>query len=231
MSRIDLGDLLLAISRVPRALTARSEERRHRKLMRKAARFAIGELPENTFGKIVGVARPANKRLLEAPLSGRLCVYYETYIDAMLGGSLLRTLANEQEGLAFVVEDGDARVLVDPTNAFMSTGIDFVTTSTLYMPDAREGALLRRHGLFPPISEKAGRFANGLRFREAIIEADERIAVFGAGVRELDAEAATRSSDSGGGERGYRDQGAPTRLRLSGTSKFPLFISDDPRAL
>lgn len=231
MSRIDLGELILALSRVPRALTARSEERRHRKLMRKATRFALGDLPENTFGKIVGVARPANKRLLEAPLSGRLCVYYETHVDALLGASYVRTIATEQEGLAFVVEDGDARVLVDPTNAFMSTGIDFVSTSTFYLPAPREEALLRRHGLFTPVSGKAVRYADGLRYREAIIEADERIAVFGAGVREVDAEAATRIGSSGDGERGYRDAGAPTRMRLSGTSKFPLFISDDPRTL
>ena len=55
--RVNLGDLILAIARTPRALKARAEERRHRKLMRKAPRFSLAELPENTFGKVVGIAR------------------------------------------------------------------------------------------------------------------------------------------------------------------------------
>jgi hypothetical protein len=62
--------------------------------------------------------------------------------------------------------------------------------------------------------------ADGLRYREAILECDEMIAVVGGGIRERDLEATPDS---------YRD-GSATRLCFSGTSKHPLFISDDPRA-
>lgn len=213
--RLSLADLVGAIARAPSALRRNAEERKHRKLMRQAPYYALAELPENTFGKIVGVTRPDRQRLLEAPLSGRLCVYYEVAIDAMAGKSMLKTLATEQEGIAFVLADGDARAFIDPANAFISTGIDHVTHSTLNLASTNQQALLERHGLFGTRLP----LADGLRYREAIIEADERIAVFGGGVREPDPEA-----DAGA----YRDS-PPTRMCLTGTSRFPLFVSDDPR--
>jgi hypothetical protein len=46
------------------------------------------------------------------------------------------------------------------------------------------------------------------------------VAVFGGGVREPDPDGVSMT---------YRD-GAPTRLHLTGTAKFPLFVSDDPRS-
>lgn len=48
--------------------------------------------------------------------------------------------------------------------------------------------MLERHKLFG----KAVRFTDGLRYREAIIEADEHIAVFGGGVREPDPDGGQR---------------------------------------
>lgn len=187
--------------------------------MKRAPQFSLAEMPENTFGKVVGLARPEQKRLLEAPLSGRLCVYYEAYVDAMYNGSFVRTLANEQEGLAFIVDDATGRALVDPTVAFMSTGVDYVSLPGLTDRSEREQSFLRRTGT---VVKKLGMFVDGLRFREAIIEADERIAVFGGGVREPDPAGRTES---------YRGQGMPTRLCLSGSDRFPLFISDDPESL
>lgn len=204
--------------RVPAALTRGSQARRHRALMRGATRYTIGEMPENTFGKVVGRARPANKRLIEAPLSGRLCVYFEVAIDAMVGPSMVRQLAFEQEGIAFVLEDDTGRAFVDPANAYMSTAQDNVTTSTLALASTRQEALLVRHGLS---GRRVPFGVDQLRYREAIIEADERVAVFGGGVREPDPDADPAS---------YRDSVA-TRLCLIGTDQFPLFISDDPAAL
>ncbi len=217
-TQLSYGEVFSFFARLPGALRRRAEERRHRKLMRKAPTYALGDLPENTFGKVVGVTRPSHRRLIEAPLSGRLCVYYEAYVDAMAGASMLRTLASEQEGIAFTLEDGHARAFVDPAHASMSTAIDHVSTSTLTNATDRQQAMLTRHKLFG----KAISFADGLRYREAIIEADERIAVFGGGVREPDPEAGSES---------YRGAGVPTRLCLSGSERFPLFISDDPRSL
>ncbi len=217
MNRLNLTDLIGLASRMPGALRRRLAERRHRKLMHAAPRFALAEMPENTFGKLVGLARPADGRLLEAPLSGRLCVYYEVSIDAMANRTMLRTLVTEQEGIPFVLADGDSRAFVDPAHAVMSTGIDHVTSSTLRLRTPREEALLARHRLL----EFSHPLADGLRYRESILEADERIAVFGGGVREPDPEESAAS---------YRGA-PPTRLCITGTSRFPLFISDDPRSV
>jgi hypothetical protein len=217
-SRPGLIDLIRAMRRIPSALTRGSQARRHRALMKEATRYSIADMPENTFGKLVGRARPSNKRLIEAPLSGRLCVYFEVAIDAISGGAMVRQLAAEQEGIAFILDDDTGRAYIDPATAYMSTAQDKVATSTLALASPRQEALLTRHGLS---GRKVPFGTDGLRYREAIIEADERIAVFGGGVREPDPDADPSS---------YRD-GIATRLCLIGTDQFPLFISDDPAAL
>lgn len=212
-----LADLLFALARGPRTLRTYSTERKQRRRMRQTPRFAIAELPENTIGKLVGRVRPSSRTLLEAPLSGRLCVYYEVSIDAMSGPTLVRVLATENEGMEFMLDDGTARCFVDPAHAEISTGIDFVSRSNLRLHSDRQHDLIVRHHL----SGVRLRSADSLRFREGILECDETIAVVGGGVRDTDPEA-TRSA--------YRDENN-VRLCLTGTPKNPLLISDDPRAL
>jgi hypothetical protein len=195
-----------------------SDARRHRRLLRGARVFRAADMPENTFGKLVGRARPVGKKVLEAPVSRRLCLYYEVTIHALSGRTPFTQLGGEQQGGPFMLEDDSGRALVDPTNAFMSTAIDFTTRSSLKLFSEPAGALLERLGL----AGKRVPGADALRFDESMIEIDERIAVFGGGVREPDPDAT--------GEALFRD-GRATRLRLTGTEQFPLFISDDPKAL
>lgn len=218
MSGSNLINVLVGLGRIPRALARRAEERRHRKLMRRAPRFEIATMPENTFGKLVGVVRPSRQRLIEAPFSGRLCVYYEASLDLMDGSALVRTLVTEQEGIPFVLADAaGGRAFVDPAHAFLSTEIDHVAQATRALCPDRARALIARH----PRLERKLLPDDELRFREAILEVDERIAVFGGGVREPDPDADPAS---------YRE-GAATRLCLGGSERFPLFLSDDRRVL
>lgn len=82
----------------------------------------------------------------------------------------------------------------------------------------RERATLERMGLV-----KRDWFLTDLaHYREAILAVDERIAIYGAGVREPDPDAAPTGM--------YRDSG-PQRLRFTGTAEYPLLISGDPRTL
>ena len=211
---VDLFELLAALRRIPGAISRRFADRKHRKWLRKAPTFSIVDMPENTFAKIVGHARPFRERALEAPISKRLCVYYDVSIDQMSeNNSLVRTLTSVQDGIPFVLEDHTGVAVIDPAHAFVSSGIDAITTAN---DDTKlnERELIARTGL---------RIARGtaLRFREAVLEIDEMVAVYGGGIREPDPEGVAAMT--------YRD-GAPTRLHLTGTAKFPLFISDDPRS-
>ncbi|HUS31818.1 MAG TPA: hypothetical protein VMZ53_25125 [Kofleriaceae bacterium] len=217
MSGVRFDDLFAAFVRIPGAVGRYFADRKHRKWMRKAPTFRVRDMPENMFAKIVGHVRPFRDRAIEAPLSKRLCVYYDVSIDAMVGNSMLRTLATVQDGIPFVLRDDSGAAVIDPAHAFVSSGIDAMSESRPLEADAAQRELLVRTGL-------AGRtpaMLDSLRFREAVLELDEMVAVFGGGIREPDPEGVATMT--------YRD-GAPTRLHLTGTAKFPLFISDDPRS-
>jgi len=214
----DLVDFFAAFGRIPGAFGRYFADRKHRKWMRKAPTFSVRDIPENTFAKIVGHVRPLRERALEAPLSKRLCVYYDVSIDAMAGNSMLRTLASVQDGIPFVLQDNTGGAVIDPAHAFVSSGIDALSTSGLRDAGPAERELLIRTG----VAGRSVGMGDSLRYREAILEIDEMVAVFGGGIREPDPEGVATMT--------YRD-GAATRMHLTGTARFPLFISDDPRSL
>lgn len=215
--KVGLADLLFALARGPRTLEGYTRTRRHRRIMRDATRFSIADMPESTIGKISGRVRPLAKTLLEAPLTGRLCVYYEACVDVMMGATRLRTIVIEKEGMRFQLEDDTGRAQIDPAHARISTGIDSINFSTLRLQSERQSELLVRHN----IDQMRVPGADGLRYRESVLECDERVAVVGGGIRERDLEATPDN---------YRDIMA-TRLCFYGTEKYPLYISDDPRSL
>lgn len=191
---------------------------RHRRLLQRARAYTVATLPENTFGKIVGRARPAAGRvLLEAPFSGRLCVYYDATVHLARGKIAVRKLGSEQQGIPFTIADDTGDAHVDPVDAYVSTSFDYVEYTSTIVLDDRQRDFLRRLKLSTVLPWDG----DAIRCSEALIEVDERIAVFGGGVREPD-----RNATDGM----YRN-GSATRLCLTGTPQFPLFISDDPKAL
>jgi hypothetical protein len=210
-----------------RRLVAAFEEgffpgRRLRRRLRKAPRAELGTLEENTFARITGMVRPFDKRLLEAPLSGRLCVYYAVQVISAYGSRRREAhteIGAEQEGMSFQLEDDTATAVIDPDHARIDAAFDFESESKgAFDADERQRALLLRLQL----TRRDWWNTDRLLYREAVIEADERIALFGAAMREPDPDAAPTGM--------YRD-GRPQRLRFTGTAKYPLVISDDPRTL
>lgn len=206
-------------ARTPRRIEQYLADRRLRGTLKQAQPFALAEMPENTLGRVVGMVRPLEKQLIEAPLSGRLCVYYDVTIEPQHGedSTSLRVLASERDAIPFVLQAGEARAVIDPAHAQLSVAVDYFVR--WQNADARARVLLDRHGL----GERTPAFADGWICREAILEADETITIVGAGVREADPDAPPTSG-------GYRDNVGRTRLRLTGSARFPLIISDDPRS-
>ncbi len=184
--------------------------------LKQAKPWSIGELPEDTLGKIVGHARPVAETLT-APISGRSCVFYEVSVVQDHGKSS-STIIHELQGVPFYLEDGTGRAIVDPRGAEVVLEQDFSTSSgTLDDATPVETAFLQRHGKEP----KGWVFNKSLRYRESIIGIGESVAVLGAGVREPDPDAPP-SQD-------YRGA-MPTRLRLSNAREHKLVISDLPQA-
>jgi hypothetical protein len=181
--------------------------------LRAGKHYAIAALPESTPGRVVGIAQALNETLT-SPLSGRACVYYEVKVITNSGGPGVKVL-HERRGVPFVLLDGEVRAIVDPRHAELAVDVDVHTASGIFDdPTSAEAALLARH-------RQRGTgwiFNKVLRYEEAVIAIGETIAVFGTGVREPDPEAAPSS---------YRGE-LPTRIRLSGSRRFPLLISDKP---
>ncbi len=200
-------------------------DRKIRKLLRGAPERPLAEVEENAFVRITGTVQPHRGRVLEAPLSGRLCAYYSVVVHTRMRvvGSLVTgrvgrhdqrgfaSVFDEQQQIPFELEAGGARAVIDPASAWISSGFDYKTD----LGNERAHAAFVRLGLVGSADEP--------RFLEAILEIGERIALYGAGVREPD-------TDDTGGERGYRD-GGRFRLRFTGTDKFPLVIRDDLESL
>ena len=204
----------------PRTIKRWFAARRMRRQFRRAPAFAIAELPEDTPGKLVGVARAFTEAPLVAPLSGRPCVYYSIEIQELRAyGHAGGAFVTEQAGISFVLEDAGGRAVLDPRAAVISVVFDHHTQSKAAFDATREQReLLARHDLI----QRDWFMTESMAYREAIIGIGERIAVLGAGTREPDPDAPRAAA--------YRAE-PPTRLRLTGSPQHPLAITDDPRCV
>ncbi len=191
---------------------------RMKRQLKQAKPWSLSELPEDTHGRVIGQARALGEEL-KGPLTGRRCVYYIALVEEQRStgrSSYWRTIASETRGVPFMLEDGTGRAIVDPNGAQVALDFDGNSKSgTFNQADPVQEQFLAKHGQ----KSEGWVFNKTLRYREAMIEVGETIAVLGSGTREPDPNAAPEAA--------YRGA-PPTRLRLTSSSKFPLIISDDP---
>ncbi len=194
------------------------ESRRLKRALRAARAWPIGELPESTFGRVIGEVHPID-RVLEGPLTGRACVYYVATVEERRSNGRWgswTTLITRREGAPFLLDDGSGRAIVDPDGAETALVSERRSRSgTFNDATPAEEAFLARHGH----ASKTWGLNRSIRYTEAVIEPGAIIAVLGSGVREPDPEAKPAE--------GYRSA-PPTRLRLTSSRQHPLVISDDP---
>ncbi len=191
---------------------------RLKRALRQTPRHAIADFPENTTGKVVGQLSYLGDAL-SAPLTGRACAYFEAFVEeSQKHGKNSRwvTIIHEIKGSPFALSDESGRAIVDPSGSDVVVTIDVQTSSgTFDDATAQENAFLAQYGQ----RSQGAYFNRPLRYREGILAAGEKVAVMGMGMREPDPDVANASG-------GYRDAPA-MRLRLGGSSKHPLVISDD----
>jgi hypothetical protein len=191
---------------------------RLKRQLKAAKPWALAELPEDTHGRVIGQAYPLGEQLV-GPLTGRPCVYYIATVEEQRStgrSTYWKTIASETRGVPFMLQDGSGRAIVDPNGAQVALDFDGNSKSGTFDPaDPVQEAFLSRHGA----KSQGWVFNKSLRYREAMIEVGEMIAVLGSGVREADPNAPPEAA--------YRGS-PPTRLRLTSSPKFPLVISDDP---
>lgn len=198
-----------------------NEKARIRRELRGAPRVDLAELREGRTGRVVG--RVGEGETLQAPFTGRSCVFYEATVEEYRSSGKTgswRQVVREAMGVPFVLDDGTGRAIVDPRGARVAVDLDMTTRSGTF-DDATpvEEQFLTRHGL----RSTGWVFNKSLRYREGVIEIGETIAVMGQGVREPDPDAVGKVG-------GYRS-GPPTRLRLGGSARHPILLSDAPDTL
>ena len=198
------------------------ESPRAKQRLRRAPRRMIDAFKEGEAAKIVGTLSYLGEPL-RTPLTGRACACYEILVEeysAMGGTGSWEVVIREFKGQAFMLRDETGLAIVSPEGAELVITLDSQTKSgTFYEPTVRETNFLKSHGR----KGKGWVFNKTLRYREGILEEGESVAVLGQGVNEPDPDGADQVS-------GYR-QGPPMRLRLGGSKKRPLVISDAPETL
>lgn len=195
-----------------RTITGWFEARRIRRQFRTTRRWPIGEIPEDTLGTLRGRVDVFEDGWLEAPLSGRRCVYYSVVVDehlGMYGRGALTTIARFTDSVPFVIAEDGSRAVIDLAQAVVSAALDVEETCS-----PADGATARQRALLDHIRTDWFR-STVLTLREGVLELGEEVHLLGTGVREPDPDRPPASA--------YRGD-APTRLRLGGAT---LIVTDD----
>jgi hypothetical protein len=179
---------------------------------------AVRDVAPGQLVRIVGEAR--GKRRLVAPFSGRECFHWRVVVQEYFRSGKTghwETIIDEQAGVTFRVRDatGVARISKVNRQVVIEQEIEQdMSTSSGWLNDASphiEIFLLERRR-----SSKGDFLNKRMRFREAVLEIHERVAVVGVGHWEID------PRGKGGG--GYRD--VPKRLVMRAPPGRALMVSD-----
>ena len=240
-----LLDLFMAALCASTALAAvwgwwAAKNRELKQALRNAKLVPISKYPNGKRKRIVGELSLLDEALI-APLSGRQCAVYVVVVERPGGGSgvggsmgadgmgtggpvVPETPAYEMRCASFVIRDQTRRAIVHPEHARVAlTMVEHSTSSWSDDPTSPEQALLRRLA-----KEELGDLINErLRFREGVIEPGAVVAVLGHGVVSLD-EAPDGPNEHHGG---YRAPAGQTKVTVTGSSRAPVLISDDPSVL
>jgi len=178
---------------------------------------AISSLQENQLAKIIGKAKPI-KEVLKAPLSGRKCVYYRIKVEQKTGGKNQhwKTIINDEIAPNFLIESYSGKVLIKMTN-FKGYFVEDVLFKSGHFNDATHKLehYLEVHG---KKSLNIWGLNKTLRYKEAIVEVGEKVAVMGT-VKYENIE-----------KYGLTDSYSKIPV-LQSIAKNKLIICDDPKAL
>ncbi|BAO75713.1 hypothetical protein [Winogradskyella sp. PG-2] len=141
----------------------------------------INRIKENEYAKIIGKAKYVHKPLT-APLSGRPCVYYHVIIEKTIKNGWT-TYAEDKNIQDFFIESSNELAFINVNQANKFTKLFLVKDH-----NKRSGFLNDASARLEDYLESLGKsstsflgFNKSLRYREGIIELDEKIAVKGIG--------------------------------------------------
>lgn len=149
--------------------------------LKKANVLKISNFMSGEVAKVIGTVEIVDKPLV-SPLSNRECAYYHIHVEEKVSSdnsSYWKTIIEEENKCKFVIRDGRSCAYIDSEN-IKSYIVDDWENSSGFMNDAADflEEYLQAHGYK---SENFLGLNKTIRYREGVLEKDERITVFGKG--------------------------------------------------
>jgi len=161
---------------------------RNKRLLQKAKSLRIADVENGEYAKISGNVAPFGETLI-APLSGRECVYYKVTVEvgraAMMEGDFsYAPLISETESVVFLLEqeNDSAHIVLENYDSLIKNDFGYESDPTQEATPKLE-AFLEKYG---EQSKDANGYSKTLRYREAILEIGEEVAIKGVGFWEED---------------------------------------------
>ncbi|WP_417601330.1 hypothetical protein [Owenweeksia hongkongensis] len=158
-----------------------SKRARINRKLKKAPSRKISEFKDGEVAKIVGEVFPIGEQLL-APLSKRECSYYYVLIEQKKSSgknSYWRTIIENEVSHKFLIKEGEHYALINDTRVMSNIVIDKEYSSGLLNDATMQlESYLKKHN---HESENFFGFNKQLRYKEGILETNERVSVLGQG--------------------------------------------------
>ena len=189
------------------------EAERLRAWMLQTKRSTIAEAREGAVVRLVGTVVFLDGKTVEAGVTGRRCALWQAVLERFTD-----EVGRESGGVAFAIDDGTGRAVIDPDLARVTLHKDATNRGQqLVSPTEREQAFISRY--MP--AEDAWMARRLYSWCEGILEEGERIAVCGVVIREAD--------PNPNAVRDYREPAL--RIRIGGSRSPPVAISDEADVL
>lgn len=183
--------------------------------LKKAPSKKISEFTNGEIAKIVGTISPVDEQLL-SPLSRRPCSYYFVLVEEKRSSgknSYWKTIIEKEVSNKFLIKEGEHAALIDGKRVMSNIVIDKEYASgTFNDPPERLLKYLKDHG---HEHENFFGFNKSIRYKEGILEEDEKVAVLGKGQWQNAAELGLPPE--------YKDV-----LLISAADEEHIYLSDDP---
>ena len=192
-----------------------SKKSKIKRKLKKAEFKSIGDFKDTEIAKIVGNVVFIDQPLI-APLSNRACSYYYILVEKKVSSgknSHWKTIIEEEVSSKFLIKDGESYAFIND-NKIECHIVQDKSFSSGFFNDATENLekYLKSKGYE---SEGLLGFNKTLRYKEGILESDEKIAVFGKGIW----------TDASTIELPEKYEKV---LEITSTEEVPIYLSDDP---
>ncbi|MBW2702574.1 MAG: hypothetical protein JRF33_17280 [Deltaproteobacteria bacterium] len=185
-----------------------NEDARIKRALRKVPKLSIGDFTDGAEARLVGEVRLLDEFF--SPLSKRPCAHYHLKVEQnKRSGRSSRwvTIIEDTRTVDFIIDDGTGRAIVETGQSKVAVVKDSHARSGTFNDASFDLEELLMH--YGKTSTGLLGFNKSIRYHEGVIEAGEKVAVFGRG-------------------RWIKDASGKRQLVINKPAESMVLISDDP---